>query len=337
MQASSSVNASTWAEPRSLALRSSDPAEDLRHCTQLLRAGSRSFWAASWLLPKRLRPDVTAFYAFCRVADDAIDDSDNPGAALANLRERVERIYAGHPVDDPVDRAFGRVVFDNEIPAPLVDALLDGFAWDLEECRYETLGQTLGYAARVASTVGAVMTLIMGVHDRDALSRACDLGAAMQLTNIARDVGEDARMGRLYLPATWLRNEGIDPEAWLQDPTPHPGIRRATARLLSEAERLYDRANAGIPALPRDCQPAIAAASLIYGDIGTVIAHRGYDSVTGRARTSGWRKLWRLGQAWTRRFVPQPDMLALAPQPELAFVVDAASPPALSPASGAGS
>ncbi|MEM7158855.1 MAG: phytoene/squalene synthase family protein [Myxococcota bacterium] len=328
------MNANTWAEQHALAPREAGADADLRHCTQLLQAGSRSFWAASHLLPSRIRPDVTAFYAFCRVADDAIDEGEDPGAALANLHERVERIYQGRPVDDPVDRAFARVVFDNRIPAALVEALLDGFAWDLEDRRYDTLDETLGYAARVASTVGAVMTLIMGVDDRDALSRACDLGAAMQLTNIARDVGEDARMGRLYLPADWLRREGVDPQQWLHAPTPSLGIRRATARLLAHADRLYARANAGIPALPRDCQPAIRAASTIYADIGRVIARRGFDSVTRRARTSGWRKLWRLAQAWTRRLAPQPELLAVAPEPALAFIVETVRPRALCPAPG---
>lgn len=296
---------------------------DQQHCRELLRVGSRSFTAASWLLPARLRPPVTAFYAFCRVADDAIDLSDDPVASLADLQRRVDAIYAGTPRPDPVDRAFCRVVHDAQIPRALVDALLEGFAWDLEDCRYETLEQTLAYAARVASVVGVVMTLIMGVREPETLARACDLGAAMQLTNIARDVGEDARLGRLYLPGQWLREEGVDPEQFLADPTASPGVCRAVARLLVEASRLYERSDAGIHKLPRDCRPAMRAASLIYGDIGRVIARRGHDSITGRAHTSTPRKLWLLARAWLGQARRDATAWSEPPLPEFAFLVDA--------------
>jgi 15-cis-phytoene synthase len=310
-------------------------AADLRCCEALLRAGSKSFASAARLLPARVRPQATAFYAFCRVADDAIDESDDAAQALAELHRRVDAIYAGRPYDDPVDRALAWVVSSAAIPRPLVDTLLEGFAWDLEECRYERIEQTLAYAARVASVVGVIMTLIMGVRERPTLARACDLGAAMQLTNIARDVGEDARRGRLYLPAAWLREEGVDPAAFLRDPSPSPGVRRATARLLAHAALLYARAQAGIPALPRDCRPAIRAASLIYADIGRVIARRGHDSVSGRAHTSAARKLWLLSRAWLG--VVRADAAAWRepPLPEVAFLVDAVRRPTLALGSSA--
>ena len=302
---------------------------DHRHCVALLRRGSKSFATAAWLLPARVRPQVTAFYAFCRVSDDAIDESDDPARALAQLHRRVDAIYRGQPHDDPVDRALAWVVSSAEIPRPLVDALLEGFAWDLEDCRYERLDHTLAYAARVASVVGVIMTLIMGARERETLARACDLGAAMQLTNIARDVGEDARLGRLYLPAQWLREEGVEPEAFMRSPSPKAGVRRATARLLAEAARLYERAQAGIPALPRDCRPAIRAASLIYGDIGRAIALREHDSVTGRAHTSAGRKLWLLARAWLGSVRADAAAWAEPPLPEVAFLVDAVRGPAL--------
>ena len=118
-------------------------------------------------------------------------------------------------------------------PAALPEALLEGLAWDAEGRSYETLDDLFDYAARVAGTVGVMMTLIMGVRSPEALARACDLGVAMQLTNIARDVGEDARMGRIYLPRQWLREAGVDAEAFLADPQArptHPRARRAASR-----------------------------------------------------------------------------------------------------------
>jgi phytoene synthase len=302
---------------------------DQLHCAAMLQAGSKSFASAAKLLPLRVRPQVTAFYAFCRVADDAIDESDDPARALAGLHRRVDAIYQGRPHDDPVDRGLAWVVETAAIPRALVDTLLEGFAWDLEECRYERLEETLAYAARVASVVGVIMTLIMGGRERQTLARACDLGAAMQLTNIARDVGEDARRGRLYLPAQWLREEGVDPEAFMRAPTPELGVRRATARLLAEAEVLYARAQAGIPALPRDCRPAIRAASLIYADIGRAIARRDHDSVTGRAHTSAARKLWLLARAWLGAVRVDAAAWREPPLPEVAFLVDAVRRPAL--------
>jgi phytoene synthase len=183
------------------------------------------------------------------------------------------------------------------IPAALPEALLEGLAWDAESRSYETLDELFDYAARVAGTVGVMMTLIMGVRSPEALARACDLGVAMQLTNIARDVGEDARLGRVYLPRRWLREVGLDAEAFLADPRPDPRLRRLVARLLDEAGSLYRRARFGVALLPANCRPAILAAALIYVELGAVIEHNGFDSVSVRARVSGRRKLELLARA----------------------------------------
>ena len=129
--------------------------------------------------------------------------------------------------------------------ATLPEALLEGLAWDAEGRVYETLDDLLDYAARVAGAVGVMMTLIMGVRSTEALARACDLGVAMQLTNIARDVGEDARMGRIYLPREWLREAGIDAAAFLADPTPEARVGALVARLLEEASRPLCEGRAG--------------------------------------------------------------------------------------------
>ncbi|MBD0273222.1 MAG: phytoene/squalene synthase family protein, partial [Acetobacteraceae bacterium] len=266
-------------------------AADLAACRALLRGGSRSFHAASLLLPARVRAPATALYAFCRLADDAVDLDGGRPAAVARLRERLARAYEGRPLPIPADRAFAAVVSRHGIPRALPEALLEGLAWDAEGGRrYEDLPALEAYAARVAGSVGCMMAVLMGVRDRGALARACDLGVAMQLTNIARDVGEDARAGRLYLPQRWLREGGVDPDAWLARPAFDPALAAVVRRLLRAADELYHRAGAGIAALPAGCRPGIRAAGLLYAGIGREVERRGFDSVGARARVPGSRK-----------------------------------------------
>ena len=140
----------------------------------------------------------------------------------------------------------------------------------------------------------------MGPRDEATLLRACELGMAMQLTNIARDVGEDARMGRLYLPRDWLREADTEPAQWLQNPQCTPAIKTVISRLLEEADRLYRQAHHGIASLPPDCRAAICAASLIYAEIGHQLRRQGLDSVSARTVVSGPRKLVLLLTAWTQ-------------------------------------
>lgn len=309
----------TPAPIRSGTLGHSDPAADLAACKQILAQGSKSFAAASLLLPRRMRAPAAAFYAFCRIADDLVDFSPDPSAAVDELAARLDAIYAGTPIDDPVDRAFTRVVEQHALPRAIVDALIDGFAWDAQGREYATMSELLGYCARVASAVGVVMTLFMGAREPRTLARACDLGAAMQLTNIARDVLEDAGRGRVYLPSDALRERGIDP----REPAEHPRVKEVVALLLDAADEYYRRADAGISVLPWDCRPAIRAASLIYADIGRVVRANDCDPQRGRAYTSKLRKLALLIRAWIAR-TPQLDPARLdAPViPECAFLIN---------------
>ncbi len=295
-------------------------AEDLAACRAILARGSRSFRAAALLLPRRVGKAAVALYAFCRIADDAIDN-DGAAAALPLLRERLARAYAGRPAPVPTDRALAWVVAHHAIPRALPEALLEGFAWDAEGRRYDTLAELTSYAARVAGTVGAMMALLMGVRDKAAIARACDLGIAMQFGNIARDVGEDARAGRLYLPRAWLRAEGIAPDAFVASPAFSPALGRVVQRLLGEAEVLYARADAGIAALPAACRPGIAAARLIYAEIGRRIERTGGDSVSARAVVPGGRKLALLARSTLH--AARVRAAEAAPLAEARFLVDA--------------
>ncbi len=256
--------------------------DDLATCRRLLREGSMSFSAASLLLPKRVRDDAAAVYAWCRVADHAVDRSTDPQGSLERVRASLERVYSVAP-DGPVERAFADAVIRNRIPAEVPLAMLRGFEWDATGRAYETLDQTIDYCVRVGSTVGVMMSLVMGRRDPLTLQSAARLGAAMQLTNIARDVGDDAAASRVYLPLSWLRDGGTEPETWLRDPSPTPGLRASAWE--------------GIDDLPSRCRPAIRAAALIYAEIGREIRRSGCDTVSRRAWTGRGTKLRLLLQA----------------------------------------
>ncbi len=307
---------------------------DLHDCESLMRTGSKTFFAASLVLPRRVRGPATALYAFCRLADDTIDLESHlhggPMGALHHLQQRLQRIYDGCPSPVPADRALSAVVAEFNLPKALLDALLEGFEWDLQARRYETIAQLHDYGARVAGTVGSMMAIIMGARSPQAQARACELGLAMQLTNIARDVGEDARNGRLYLPREWMREAGIDPDAWLRAPTFSPALGSVVSRLLAEADTLYERAALGIPALPRDCRPAIQAARLVYADIGREVERAGFDSVSRRACVSSQRKLGLMAVAFGAAAMSparrQPgDDSDPAPVPAIQYLVDVAA------------
>ena len=303
-------------------------------CRELMRGGSKTFFAASLLLPARVREPARALYAFCRLADDQIDEGEDPQGAVGELQRRLDAIYDGRPQNVGVDAALAAVVHRFQMPRELLDALLEGFYWDTTARRYETLHDVQTYGARVAGTVGAMMAVVMSVRSEPALARACDLGVAMQLTNIARDVGEDARRGRLYLPRQWLREEGIDPEAWLQQPVFDSRIGSIVQRLLRAADELYAKADHGIVELPRDCRPAIHAARLVYAEIGRQIERLGLDSVAQRAVVSKQRKLALLARAsGAAVMAPAAPRLSLPVLPAVQFLVDAAAiaAPAIGP------
>jgi phytoene synthase len=196
------------------------------------------------------------------------------------------------------------VVAAHGLPKSLLQALLEGFAWDADGRDYEDLSGVLAYSARVAGSVGAMMAVLMGVRGADMLARACDLGVAMQLTNIARDVGEDAASGRLYLPKSWLREAGIDPDDFLECPVFSPALGSVIGRLLDVADVLYRRADSGIARLPRGCRFGIYAARLLYAEIGQELRRRGLDSVSQRTVVLTHRKL--------SLFLKLPGLLVLA-------------------------
>jgi phytoene synthase len=300
---------------------------DCAGCRQAIRQGSKSFHLASLLLPVAIREPAYAVYAFCRMADDRIDREGGGLAAVEEMARLLDRAYGGRPGANTVERAFADVVAAYAIPRAIPDALLEGLAWDARGRRYQTLDELRAYGMRVAGSVGVMMTLIMDRRQPAVLARACDLGVAMQLTNICRDIGEDAAAGRLYLPLDRLAAHGVDPERLLRQPGYSPGVRAVAMELLDEAERLYERALAGIAALPRSGRIGIAAARLLYREIGRGVAG-GIDPVAQRSVVSRARKLALVAEAIGQAY-PSASASAWPALPEARFMIQAvmASPP----------
>ncbi|MCC5811924.1 MAG: phytoene/squalene synthase family protein [Ectothiorhodospiraceae bacterium] len=271
-----------------------------RQSQQSIEQGSRSFAAAARLFDAQTRDSASLLYAWCRHCDDVIDgqvlgfaaetiEAQTARERLARLRHMTDAAYQGETVEDPVFQAFQRVVQRHHIPRQYPLDLLEGFRMDVEQTRYESLQDTLRYSYHVAGVVGVMMALVMGVRDRPTLDRACDLGLGFQLTNIARDVREDALIGRCYLPAAWCREEGLALED-LAHPDAADAVSRLTARLVEEAEPYYASAMIGIRQLPFRSAWAIAAARNVYREIGMQLKREGRQAVRQRAVTTPARK-----------------------------------------------
>ena len=298
------------------------PSTDMGLCKQQLSNGSRSFYFASHLLPSVMQHAACGLYAFCREADDLVDEGDDPKSALETLHYRLDRIYEGKPRYAATDRVLTQIVHTYQMPRELLNALLEGFAWDAEGKVYHSIEDVYDYSARVAGAVGIMMSVLMGVRDAKTLARAADLGTAMQLTNIARDVGEDARLGRIYLPLDELKAEGVDTVEMLANPTHSEGIGVVTKRLLERAQWLYNRADHGIAQLPRKYQPGIRAARKLYAAIGEKVGENAYNSIDQRAIVDTGKKLTLLASAIAFA-QPQSKALDTPALPQNQFLIDA--------------
>jgi phytoene synthase len=267
------------------------------YCESLTAASSRSFYLASRLLPAAKRQAVRALYAFCRVTDDTVDKVA-PEAALPALAEWRQRLDAPR-ASDYVPLAWADTRRRFAIPARYAEQLLDGVARDAVQQRYQTFADLAAYSYGVASTVGLMSMHIIGYAGPQALPYAIKLGVALQLTNILRDVAEDWRNGRVYLPQEELAAFGVAEEqiaAGRVDNRWQAFMRFQIAR----NHRLYAEAQPGIGLLDRDGRMAIAAASDLYRGILRAIEQRGYDNLSVRACVPTARKLTMLPGIWWR-------------------------------------
>ena len=281
---------------------------------EVIAKHSKSFSLASRLLPVRVRHDVMVLYAWCRRVDDAVDNATAGPAVLAPLAQDVEAAYRGDAVPDPILSAFGDVVRTRQIPRNYPMELLRGMAMDVEGALYLTLEDVIAYAWRVAGVVGLMMCHIVGIDDEAALVPAVHLGIAMQLTNICRDVVEDWRRGRLYIPDDMLVRYGAGGLAkQLGQPSsalPIAALRGAVRELLEVADRYYRSADRGVIALPWRAAFAIRSARSIYAAIGDEVARVDYDVHAGRAVVPTSRKIVDVAAAALRVAASAPERLA---------------------------
>ena len=284
-----------------------------------IKKGSKSFALASRVLPPALRDDASMLYAWCRYCDDVIDGQEmghgqiadykeGQGERLDMLRAKTRAALDSEPTDDPVFAGLARVVKTHEIDHRHPFDLLKGFEMDAEDRVYNSVDDILDYSYHVAGVVGVMMANIMGVRDAATLDRASDLGLAFQLTNIARDVIDDAQADRVFVPRNLLKEHGAPIEAEkLAHRDNWPAAHAAACSQLDIAEQYYQSAKVGIKELDFRCAWAICAALKVYREIGEVLRASGPKAWEGRVGASGKRKvalaLGAVGPAMRRKAV----------------------------------
>jgi len=273
--------------------------EVLGQCRSMIQVGSKSFSLAAKTFGRENRDGAFLLYGWCRYCDDEIDrasleENTSPKLLedrLQHLKEQTKAAYTDEKLAHPVFIAFRHVVQRYGIPQHYPFELLEGMAMDIRKERYQTIDDLLLYCYRVAGTVGLMMSHIMGVNNEKALEHASALGTAMQLTNIARDVKEDAMMGRVYLPLDWLKQANLSPESVLAMEEPEK-IAPVVHRLLITAENFYQSGDRGLKYLSFRCACTISAARHIYSEIGSRIQKLGPRAVDKRVWVPLGRKIW---------------------------------------------
>jgi phytoene synthase len=263
------------------------------YCQQKAARSGSSFYYSFLFLPPPRRRAITALYAFCREVDDAVDEVADPAVAHAKLawwRQEVERTFDGTP-QHPVALALKPIVREFALPPEYFQTVIDGMAMDLAQARYVDFAALELYCHRVAGVVGLMSAEIFGCTDPRTRGYARDLGIAFQLTNICRDVGEDARRGRIYLPQEDLARFGVTPSALLRAEYTD-GVRSLMAFEVSRAQAWYGRALAQLPAVDRKAQRTGLVMAAIYRTLLDEIARDGYRVLDRRTSLTPLRKLW---------------------------------------------
>jgi 15-cis-phytoene synthase len=268
----------------------------LDECRGMITKGSKSFSLAARLFDSETRDAAFFLYGWCRYCDDQVDQAgmeesrEQLEQRLRTLAEATRSAFSGAAQEQAVFIAMQYIVRRYSIPAHYALELIEGMAMDARATRYQTFNDLLLYCYRVAGTVGLMMSHVMGLRDEQALKHAADLGMAMQLTNIARDITEDAEMGRIYLPIQWIEEAGMVPEE-IAAPKNRQKLALVTRRLLREAERYYVSGDAGLWHLSFRSACAVAAARHVYAAIGSLLLLKGSSAWDQRTYVTGPQKI----------------------------------------------
>ena len=271
------------------------------YCQDKAAKSGSSFYYSFMFLPSERRQAITALYAFCREVDDVVDECHDLSLAQTKLewwRQEVGRVYGGTPTH-PVGHALKDVIKGFRLPQEQLLEIIDGMAMDLSQTRYLDFKGLQLYCYRVASVVGLLAAEIFGYQDRQTLKYAQDLGLAFQLTNIIRDVGEDARRGRIYLPIEDLQRFEV-PAKDLLEARYSDAFRELMAFQAERAEKFYDQAFAQLPAIDRKAQRPGLVMAAIYRTLLREIAADGFMVLDRRTSLTPLRKVWLAGTTWFR-------------------------------------
>ncbi len=269
------------------------------YCQQRAAASGSSFYYSFKFLEKPRRQAITAFYAFCREVDDVVDEIRDPLVArikLAWWRSEIEALYEGHP-SHPVTRALTTALKNFNLSREQLLEIIDGMEMDLDHTRYPDFKSLHLYCYRVASVVGLIAAEIFGYQDRHTLKYAHDLGLAFQLTNIIRDVGEDARRGRVYLPLDELEQFAV-PLADILQAKYSDNFRCLMEFQIARAERMYEQALTLLPSCDRKSQRPGLMMTAIYRDLLDVIKSDGCHVLDRRISLTPRRKIWLAWRTW---------------------------------------
>ncbi|MDP1611419.1 MAG: presqualene diphosphate synthase HpnD [Sulfuritalea sp.] len=270
-----------------------------QYCQERAAASGSSFYYSFLFLEPRRRQAITALYAFCREVDDVVDECPDADLARAKLgwwRSEVAALYEGHPTH-PVTQALTTALRNFTLPQEQLLEIIDGMEMDLDQVRYADFKALHLYCYRVASVVGLLAAEIFGYRERRTLKYAHDLGLAFQLTNIIRDVGEDARRGRIYLPQDEMLRFGVG-EADLLHANYSDNFRRLMEFQVERARTLYSQAFAQLPAADRKAQRAGLIMAAIYQATLDEIVRDGFRVLDQRISLPPLRKFWLAGKTW---------------------------------------
>ena len=276
--------------------------ESYRLCCRIARRTAKNFYYSFLVMPRAKRRAMCAIYAFMRRSDDIADSAANPAVALEGLRQwraQVDAALSGGDAADPILPALTDTVRRYRIPQHHFHELLDGTEMDQTRTRYETFEDLYRYCYRVASAVGLIVLPVFGYADKAALAPAEACGIAFQLTNILRDVKEDARLGRIYLPLEDLRRFGVSEDDMMNSRTT-PQFLELMKFEASRAREFYEKAQRLIEMIDTDSRGTLAVMISIYGGILDKIEESNFAVFDERIRLSTAEKLWIVAKNWRR-------------------------------------